>query len=290
MTRVIPHDHAAIDPDSISDSDEDMENNRVISGAINNMLSGENIALLKPMSNNSDFQSVSLPLGATVDRKIKAKIWDDQYVDLNSLIKDSDDDDITFTLSRKSSFLSFASPNHRSKPIEDIQDWTNAFLTLVAIYTERHPTAAPKILKYIKTVRDMESHRGNWVYYDTQFRKLKSSQEWSWDFIHWELHFSAMSKSSAPSAKVPYTAHRYADTTFGGRKKPPFLTVPNGFCRGYHKTGKCLQTAPCPYKHLCFKCKKQEHPSRWCISRHDAGPTSHTFKVPARSTNPSKRS
>jgi hypothetical protein len=122
MTRVIPRDHAAIDPDSISDSDEDMENNRVISGAINNMLSGENIALLKPMSNNSDFQSVSLPLGATVDRKIKAKIWDDQYVDLNSLIKDSDDDDITFTLSRKSSSLSFASPNHRSKPIEDIQD------------------------------------------------------------------------------------------------------------------------------------------------------------------------
>ena len=76
-------------------------------------------------------------------------------------------------------------------------------MTFGAIYTERHHTTAPAMFKYIKTVRDMAAHGGNWTFYDIQFVKQKARYHWQWDFIHWELHFNAMPKHVPTFSPIP---------------------------------------------------------------------------------------
>ena len=252
---------------------------------INNLLTGETDNVNPPFADN-DFQSASLPLGATIPPKVQSKIWADQFVDLRILLKDNDDEEYTFTLNKQlgKSSVSVMSPTQRSKPLEEIQEWTAAMLTFGAIYTERHPHTAPKLFKYIKTVRDMEARGGNWTYYDTQFRKLKAQRNWSWDFTHWELHFNAMAQTTASKRQI--------NSRFGKDKKfpkyQPFL-VPNGFCWGFHRAGKCDNTSPCPYKHLCFKCKSQNHPAKWCRHRDQIQEKFTANKAKSTTANPSKR-
>ena len=284
---------APIEQDVESDDDDTDDTPDIISGAINGLLSGE-------QTHDDDvsdpiFQSSSLPLGSVVPTKIKSRIWADEYVELQSLIKDDDEEEVTFTLNKNKggSLLSVATPNQRAKPINNIQDWSNAMLVFGAIYTQRHPSTAPKLFKYIKTVRDMESKGGNWSYYDIQFRKLKAHNGWNWDFIHWELHFQAMS----PTPNTRHLPHAPLTVQGSSRKgkgynnmnnNRPFL-VPHGFCWSYHKTGKCDQSVPCRYKHLCFKCKEGQHTAKWCRSRRDHHTDSATRPAVQKSPNTSKR-
>jgi len=106
-------------------------------------------------------------------------------------------------------------------------------LTLGTIYMERHPGAAPAMFKYIKTVRDMATRGGNWSFYDTQFHKQKVRFHWQWDFIHWELHFNAITKPVTKSPFVPMERN----ATQKKMLLQPFH-VPRCFCWGYDKTGK----------------------------------------------------
>ena len=39
--------------------------------------------------------------------------------------------------------------------IVSIDHWTGAFLVLAAVYTEKKPTQAPALFKYIALIRDM---------------------------------------------------------------------------------------------------------------------------------------
>ena len=149
----------------------------------------------------------------------------------------------------------------KSTALDNIEEWTSAMLTLGAIYTERHPRAAPAMFKYVKTVRDMATRGGNWSFYDTQFRKQKARFNWQWDFIHWELHFNAMTK---PVTKFPFISTE-RNVSQNNRNLQPFH-IPRGFCWGYHKTGKCANPAPCHFKHACFRCGAK-HAARWCTQQ-----------------------
>ena len=101
-----------------SDSQDDTP--ALITGAIHGILEGETSSPCKP----DDFQSVSLPLGSTVKTKLKAKIWADEYIDLRSLLKDTEDEEITFKVlkARGESSLSMSSPNSKMKHMDDIQE------------------------------------------------------------------------------------------------------------------------------------------------------------------------
>ena len=245
--------------ESSESEEEEINTNTMIAGAINGLVSGES-QHVTPRDHN-DFQSVSLPLGNTVPSKLKSKIWADEYIDLKMLTKEAEEEEITFTVrkSQGSSSIAMTPTGSKTSPLDNIQEWTNAMLTFAAIYTERHPVTAPAMLKYVRSVRDMSAQGGNWIYYDTQFRKQKAHYHWQWDFIHWELHFNAMSKP-VPRFSAPLSA-----------KKPsmnmgqPFH-VPRGFCWGYHKTGKCANPSPCQFKHACFRCGAK-HASRWCTQQ-----------------------
>ena len=85
-------------------------------------------------------------LGATLDMRIKSRIWAGQYVDLPSLISSVGSNSLTVNMDNGALTLSLATP--RTAPIEHIWAWLRLFATYTAVYTERQPQAAPGLFTY----------------------------------------------------------------------------------------------------------------------------------------------
>ena len=114
--------------------------------------------------------SHSSPLGVSISEKIKNKIWNNEYIDVGFLLgENSTIDKLNLSVTLDSQLLSLV-PNMRPQTIKSIDDWTSAFIVYVAIYTQRHQSEAPKLMKYMETVRDL-SARGGLAYkiYDENF-------------------------------------------------------------------------------------------------------------------------
>ena len=97
-------------------------------------------------SNMSSFSSV--PMGGLVDSKLKARIWAGQYIELELLLGGVvDNPGLIFDIRlQQSSVQTREQAQHR---INNIAQWTDAFLVFMAIYTERFPTEVASILKYV---------------------------------------------------------------------------------------------------------------------------------------------
>lgn len=82
-------------------------------------------------------------------------------------------------------------PNQPSKKIHNLSQWLTA--KFVAIYVEKYPTEAPKLMKYCEVVRDIGSKPGDF-FYDELFRYVRQSapDNYLWDTIHWELWLQAV--------------------------------------------------------------------------------------------------
>ena len=80
----------------VSSGEDELDKIQLVSGMINNILSGEsvpekqNLIVTQPAAS---FKSASIALGAAVPPKIKAKIWTDDYVNLAPLIQDTPEED-----------------------------------------------------------------------------------------------------------------------------------------------------------------------------------------------------
>lgn len=81
------------------------------------------------------FLSASVPLAQRVPEKVRKKIWAKEYVDLSTLINVQDSDShyiLKFQNTDRNTSVSMV-PNVRRQPIRNIEQWTSAFNTFVAI-------------------------------------------------------------------------------------------------------------------------------------------------------------
>ena len=99
------------------------------------------------------FSSIAIALGSRVNPKLKAKIWGNEYVDFGGLLSLSPNTD-RYSLSLTPSSTSSTQPQLTLEPsqppkkIHNLSQWLSAFNTFVAIYVEKFPTEAPKLMKY----------------------------------------------------------------------------------------------------------------------------------------------
>ena len=208
-----------------------------------------------------------LPLGATLESKIRAKIVQGEFVDLASILNPSKDD-LTI-LVKPDSAATISLGQNKKKSLLSIELWTSAMLTYAAVYLQAHSTEAPALLKYIDFIRVMASHspNGGWRTYDESFRRAKAATAIPWDKPLINLYvgamFSAQRSQSFPSPKP-----------FRGQQRP---FIPKGYCYRFN-LGKC-EDRNCKYKHQCSKCQSF-HPASACTkqsakSQHSIEPTTH---------------
>jgi len=120
--------------------------------------------------------SISRPLGLGIDNKVKAKIWANEAIDFGSLLgfkKGRKKFEINEELDGACSMTAAKQPF----TIRTVNQWMQAFHIFVAIYTEKHPQDAPKLMKYADIVQRLGRQAGDEaaLYYDTNFREWRET-------------------------------------------------------------------------------------------------------------------
>ena len=184
-----------------------------------------------------------IPLGASVSSKLKAKIWNHEFIDLRSLL-DNGEEPLSVTIS--TGVINLHQGQKSKYPIS-LSQWTDAFLIFSAIYMVKFPQEGPNLLKYCHMVREMQYLHGDNAFrlYDEQFRKLKESVNIPWQNPVQELRLRAA------TVKAQYSKQPQSQQPFRAK-----------ICFQYNKGERCTRT-PCPFKHCCLQCKAT-HPKNKC--------------------------
>lgn len=201
-----------------------------------------------------------MPIDAHVTDKLKAKIWNEEYIDFGTFLANpvlENKFNITVGNVESGPVPSLClEPVSKPKQITSIEAWGNCFLIFVGVYTTKYPTEAPALMKYGEIIKDLAARGHNWSYYDQNFRFLRQKQAsaFPWGVLHGELWLRAQS----PITRKPQPA---------SVAKPWVRTdlpkVPQGFCFKFHRGIAC---AGCSFKHSCFKCSG-EHRASQCNFR-----------------------
>ena len=144
-------------------------------------------------------QPISSPIYAQIPKKIRRKIWARQYVDFALLLPtystQPKQQRFSLQLGQNSTFNLV--PHNQLRKINNITQWTSAFLRFVAIYADKFPDETASLMKYAEIIRDLAHRRPGlaWYHYDIQFRQLKEEINLRWDMIHYDLW--------VPSATIP---------------------------------------------------------------------------------------
>ena len=190
----------------------------------------------------------------------KEKIWRDEYIHLHQLLpQQANQYAETLTLSvcqdnQTNLGLRVAKPKPATM---SLQQWEDAFLVYMAVYTERHLNCTPAMCTYMRDVKDMARRGANFLHYDEQFRLERATTHCAWDAVHQGLLFQAT---------TPFRPfNNFAKSNYNQK---PFLAnkIPVGYCTNYNTKNTYCKNQPCRYKHLCPTCDEQ-HPIYRCNNR-----------------------
>ncbi|KAJ8304300.1 hypothetical protein KUTeg_017883 [Tegillarca granosa] len=116
-----------------------------------------------------------------VPQQIRLKVWDDQFINLYSLLPDKEentildpDNDSSPLVILKSGQIGLGHRSSTLKKVSNIGQWTDAFILFASIYLEKYQNVqmALDVLKYCSTIRWASSKVPGpaWRQYDEQFR------------------------------------------------------------------------------------------------------------------------
>ncbi|KAK3107096.1 hypothetical protein FSP39_007069 [Pinctada imbricata] len=182
---------------------------------------------------NFQVESATSELGYNVSNKIKMKIANGDYVDLATLVsKPSDSDSLSKQLKIEDGKLVLGPKSHVTK-IDNIDQWTDAFLIYASIYSIANPPTANSLFKYMHTVRLGASRFGGsgWKNYDIH----------AWSSVDQELWLLFM--NSKPQQEKESSTNLKGNSTQSNLLK----------CYNYNFKGFCSR-AFCNYAHQCLRC------------------------------------
>ena len=201
----LPPPVAQAAPEVSSDDDDDVD------AALSGLLGGE---LYTPLPS---YHVINRPLGARLPDSLKTKIRRGEYVNLQLLLVDNDDDNddnmyeqqhqrITLHVGRQVT-LSFFKPSI-NKALKPIDQWVITFTIYGAVLTETSPHLAPGIFKHIADITEMARRFGGlaWYHYDKAYRKEMGANHLSYRQVNWDLRFRCLERTSNRPGFIPFGA------------------------------------------------------------------------------------
>ncbi len=225
--------------------------------------------------NNCQGASNFLVAGATLDLKLKTRIWDREYIDLGLLAPRAElnpGPQVDFAYGRNSVSQLCLTPSKPRLP-KNVNEWLKWFVIYASVYTAKFPEEAPEIFTYISKIFQFyvrSPHTYTWRVYDELFRQLRQlAHDEKWHLTNDELLRQAEDicvKSFASNArtqeKPQYKDSRNDKNVREGGKKP------TGFCYDFNSAKGCTRKG-CIYAHICANCKAS-HPNTQCSKNKDA--------------------
>ncbi len=235
---------------------------------ISNVQAGQILSALTRPVEPRQVVTAGLPLGSTVDPKIKAKIWANQYVEFEDILFGDTRSKYTLKTDTEGEFriVQF------DRKITTIGQWSQAFDVFVSVYIQKASFVShlPELLTYGREIKKMAERNMNFLMYDDLFRRDRARLQnpYSWAAFREDLYHEATfnkDSSSSKASAVKVTASSAPSSTPNSQKKSVY--IPRGFCFSFHSNGQsCDEGSACRYQHLCFRCKKGDHPQYQCRS------------------------
>ena len=198
--------------------------------------------------------SDGIPLGATVSMKIKNKIWNNEFIEIKTLLPNHKEDPLSVSIVPGAITL-----QQTTKKIPlSLNQWTTCFHIFMAIYIEKKPDEASHLLKYCEFIRELSYDHGDsaWRFYDESFRRLRETHSAPWQQPIEELRGKAIGlniKSKLNVSNFGFRQNKSKQHSFRAKERT---------CFTFNRGETCPNT--CDYKHACAFCKSGSHNKLSC--------------------------
>ena len=195
------------------------------------------------------------PIDYKVPMKDKQQIWNNEYIDLTTLLIDKFQNNKTnksFHLVCDDSDNIKIQQNKTTKTISNLGQWCDAFLVYLAIYCQKHPTEVQQLTTYMQKIKLLSFRGADYLWYDQEFRYGRSvyGGDWSIDSDLWLLANNTQSQMNnrnyQTQGKTPFRSFNKGRSPLPNRPQHKA-----GYCFKYHSKGECGKTN-CPYSHQCY--------------------------------------
>ena len=220
------------------------------------------------VSEGEETYSSFLQLGATLDLKIKTKIWAREYVDLTQM-NTKEDPSVSVSIQNNGQ-PAISLKSSKSAPPNSFYNWLPMFATYAAVYLEKYPSEGSSLITYMMKIMDLSRkyHGYGWRLYDEKFRKVRAKVNIPWHVMKTELLLDCVSSPNLQgqnknTKKQPFRS----ETSFrvNNQHQDDTYRSPRGVCFTYDKFGRCTNPyKPCKYLHKCTKCDKEGHHRSIC--------------------------
>ena len=204
------------------------------------------------------------PIDLKVTEKQRQKIWNNQFLELASLLDPQIHSEVELTIvSEPGEPLHFA-PSKNLKTINNLGQWCSAFEIFICVYCQKFPTHVTALLTYMNNVKTLAHRNGDYLTYDREFRMMKESMYLPWELVHTGLWLECRDsgKNTKNSNSKPKNSGN-SDSFRGKQSSGKQTRHPFGYCFRYHSFGKCGRSS-CSYKHACYQCNDEKHSITRC--------------------------
>ena len=222
--------------------------------------------------------SIFDPISFNIPLKLKEKIWNGEFVELNLMLKSNqtllNKLSTVGNLAVKEGILSVV--RKKSSPIKNRHVWTSAFMVYVSVMLEKWPIKGLEFLKYMHTVRTVASRGcpGGWVLHNEQYRLRKARfPASSWGVVDGELWMFCVTTpnngiqvnnpvNSSPllvrnNLSYSSNSQNHGNINMTSTQKQRIA------CKLYNRGLVCTFGKNCKFLHKCQKCNGN-HPASMC--------------------------
>ena len=213
---------------------------------------------------NSGESAMKEKVSYQVDRRIPEKvlqlIWEDQYVDLTTLISKEVDPETPLQLVRgKPGEPATWAPVKVNKEIASIAQWCELFDIYVAAYSRKRPDQTPNLLTHKFNVSALSADGGDYLYYDVEFRKAHAKYGIPWENPEMQIWVKAASKGIQTSLALAIGSNSNTNTN----------TNVNTNNSSYPNNNKSNNQSFRPNKGSGTGAGKLRHPAGYCFLFHN---------------------
>ena len=238
-------------------------------------LAPSTITIWPPFGLDRPLSSFGTLVGNNISRKIKKKIWNHKFIELNCLlphVTEEEDNHTTAVASGHDRSLKLVKPKRQT--ILSIWQWLEAWEVFMAIYTQKssHRRHIQALLTYSRDIRNMSKLNYDWLGFDREFRIDRESTKCSWATVRHDLHLTygqprhPTPRQPTPSFQKPeYTQQQQPFLHHSNVRNHPLYTaqghaIPRGYCIRFHSREViCEKGTECTYLHKCPTCNRR-HP------------------------------
>ena len=230
--------------------------------------SANKTTIFKSVLDNDDIEVVRCggdDLSVHIPARIKDKIWKNQYININLLLKGSVElHDLCSggTLKVSDSGILEKQPKFSKEKVPNLDKWTDAFVIFMSIYLKKRPQKTQELLQYMSVIRDAARKHGGlfWREYDEQFRIRQAAYASSWAQINsdlWLQIFAGSYQNLNNNQSTSGSNQSSLSNQSAFQSKKSLVT-----CRSFNQ-GYC-SWVPCKFEHICSSCGQSSHGAWSC--------------------------